>query len=42
MQGIGQFDSPFVRPVAVALARYELSFEHLQPESRRAPISAEG
>lgn len=29
MQLYGQYDSPFVRRVAIALARYELAFEHL-------------
>lgn len=32
MKLIGQYDSPFVRRVAIALARYELAFEH-QPWS---------
>lgn len=29
MQLYGQYDSPFVRRVAIALARYELPFEHV-------------
>ncbi len=29
MQLIGQFDSPFVRRVGIALTRYAMPFEHL-------------
>ena len=29
MQLIGQYDSPFVRRVGIALARYGVAFEHL-------------